>query len=133
MNRVQSYFSAKHAGAAVLILVLVLGAVALTIATSLALGSVGELSMGFSDVQSKKSLDLADSCAQEGLLKLWDDLAYSGETFSMGEGTCTMTVTTIPGGKQIDAEATYQRWVTHTVVTLDITGTRLQITNWQHN
>ncbi len=126
---------AVHAkpGAAVLILVLLFGAVALTIGTNLALGSVGELSMGYSDIQSKTALALTDSCADESLLRIRSSLAYAGGTLTYTEGSCIITVTDNAGKKQIDILTTAGRWTDHVILQVDISGSRLALTDWISN
>lgn len=125
--------SRKRPGAALLILVLVMGAVSIAIGTSIALGSIGELSMGFADAQSKKALSLADSCAEEALLRLGRDSTYAGATLTLGDGSCIVTVTTNGANKNIDITATVGRWIEHVLITADISGSRVSILDWRTN
>lgn len=123
----------KRPGAAVLILVLVLGAVSIAIGASIALGSIGEISMGYSDVQSKITLSLTDSCAEEALIELRSSLSYAGATLVYSEGSCIITVTNNGALKQIDIVATAGRWTERAVLQVDVSGSRLAITDWKRN
>ena len=116
-----------------LLLVLIIGAMSLSIGTSIALGSVGELSMGYSDIQSKKVLALVDSCAQETLLRLWTSANYTGGTLSLPTGACTVAISGGGSARQMSVTATVGRWTESAVIQVDLSGSRLSITDWKRN
>lgn len=124
---------AGRPGAAVLILVLMIGAVALAVGTGIALGSIGEMSMGYGDAQSKKALALADSCAEEAMLKLRASPAYAGGTITLPEGSCVVAVSDSAGNKRIDVTATSARWTERASLTVDPSGSRLSLVDWKRN
>ncbi len=79
----------KQKGFIALISLLIILAVTLLIAISTNLFGISELDMGVQGGQSAKAFSLASLCAEDALMKLKDDLNYSGnESFSVGEGGC---------------------------------------------
>lgn len=84
----------KSGGYIGLISVLIVAAVAVTVATTvIGLGMANSRS-SFATVQSARAKGLANACAETALQKIRDFLPYSGNgTLTMGQGSCNYTVT----------------------------------------
>lgn len=72
-----------------LISIIIIGAVILAVTIGLSLRSIGETDMALSGELSNRALALADACAEDALLKLKNDLNYSGnESIIIGGESC---------------------------------------------
>lgn len=74
-----------------LISVIIISALAILIASSANLVSIGESDMGLQENQSWEAFYLATACAEEALMRLKDNLDYVGnETLTFDSGFCTI-------------------------------------------
>ena len=81
----------SHSGYAFLVSVLVMGAVASTVALSQLLLGWAAQQNGFFLVQSYQAVEHARTCAESALLSLRQDPTYGGEqTFTLYQGSCTI-------------------------------------------
>ena len=81
--------SKTQKGYIALILILIISGVTLLIAISTSLFGISESGMGLQKSQSSEVFYLATLCAEDALMKLKDDLNYSGnETLTFDEGSC---------------------------------------------
>lgn len=120
-------------GAAILILVLVVGAVSILIGATLATRSISFLSMGNADVMSRKVLALADGCAEDVLLQLRNDRQYAGGTFLRSEGTCLVSIAGTQESRLLTITATISRWSHVLLITVNLTTPRIAILDWRTN
>ena len=75
-----------------LISVLIISALAILVASSANLISISESKMGLQENQSWESFYLAKACAEDALMKLKDDLNYTGnETLPFDTENCTIS------------------------------------------
>lgn len=74
-----------------LVSVLIISALVVLVATSASLASISEADMGLQESQAWQSFYLTTACAEHGLMKLKDDIEYSGnETLNFTNGSCTI-------------------------------------------
>lgn len=74
-----------------LVSILIVSALTLLIATSGSLLSIGESNMGLQENQAWEAFYLTTACAEDALMKLKNDLNYSGnETLNFDNGKCTI-------------------------------------------
>jgi len=126
-------FTRFRSGATMLLTVLIVGFVALLVTLSTAMRGIGELNMGFAENQSYETLAIADACAQEALLQLSLDDEYTGGTITVGDGTCTITVTTSGTDRTIDVSATIDRWTRKYTVEVNLQNNRVNLRSWEQN
>jgi len=84
----------RQAGYVALLTVLIVGAVAAAIATTLLSTGADSQRTALVVQQSKQARALAVACGQEAVQKIHDNIAFSGtNTLSQGAGSCSYTVT----------------------------------------
>ncbi len=110
--------------------ILIISAVTLGIATTVALTSIGEGQASFSLTKGEDSLQFVEGCAEDALLKIRSSGSYAGGTISRPEGTCDVTVVSgSPNTLTVTTQDTkYKR-------TLEISYTRastgITLTSWK--
>lgn len=72
--------------------VLIIAAVVITIGITTSLLSIGEGQSSLALTKGEETLNLAESCMEDALLKLRNSSAYAGGSIILPEGTCTVTV-----------------------------------------
>lgn len=116
-----------------LISVLIIGAVGLAIATSLILLGLGSSRTGFALEQSDQAKGLAMACAEEALQQIRDSTPFVGAgTVTLGQGTCTYTVTNTGGQTRlIIASGTVGSVVRKVRITISQINPTIIISSWQ--
>ena len=77
-----------------LLSVLFVSAIAVSVVGSYLMLSIASMKNGMTFQSSSQSLELAHTCAERGLLKLFEDSGYAGsETLNFTEGTCEILKT----------------------------------------
>jgi predicted chitinase len=72
-----------------LISILIISALVVLIATSASLLGISESKMGLQENQASEALYLSTACAEEALMKLKENINYSGnETLTFERGSC---------------------------------------------
>lgn len=97
---------ARHNGFATLGALVVVFFVALTLAVSVQFVGLGELQQGFASNLGEQAFAIGDGCVDEALVRLRYSASYVGGTVTLGDDTCTITVTGGGGTRQIDTVAT---------------------------
>lgn len=81
-----------------LISVLIVAAVAVTVATTVIGLGISSSRSSFAGVQSAQARGLANACAETALQRIRDFLPFSGNgTLTLGQGSCNFTVTRLTG------------------------------------
>ncbi|MCD6550624.1 hypothetical protein J7K24_03740 [bacterium] len=81
----------KSNGYIALISVLIISAVVLLVAINASLFGISESDVAAREYQSSKAFYLAMLCAEDGLMKLKEDINYGGnETLNIGDGQCSI-------------------------------------------
>ncbi len=116
-----------------LLAVLIVGAAATAIAlTLLSTGTDAQRSTLITQ-QSTQARQLANACAEEALLVIHDNTAYTGTgSLTLGAGSCTYTVTnTGSTTRTISTSATINNVVRRAIVYVTIGASSISITSWQ--
>lgn len=92
LQKTQSLSGGKNQrGYIALISVIIISALIVFIGSSANLLSISESDMGLKESQSWEAFYLATACAEEGLMKLKENLKYKGnESLIFDNGTCTI-------------------------------------------
>lgn len=72
--------------------ILIISAVVLGIATTVALVSIGEGQASFALTKGEDSWHFIEGCAEDALLKIRANASYAGGTITRPEGTCSVTI-----------------------------------------
>ena len=123
----------SKSGAVLLITVIILGSLVLLVGLQTALSGVSELSMGYGENQSFETRAVTDACAEEGLLRLSMNYAYTGSTLSMGDGTCTIGVTEDGEERILSVAATIDYWTRSSRLRVLRSKNRITIRSWRYN
>lgn len=72
--------------------ILIISAVVLGIATTVALVSIGEGQASLALTKGENTLQFVEGCAEDALLKIRNNGSYAGGTITRPEGTCSITI-----------------------------------------
>ncbi|OGM77198.1 hypothetical protein A2210_03335 [Candidatus Woesebacteria bacterium RIFOXYA1_FULL_40_18] len=128
MTNPKKYFNTQKGQSMILLVFFVMTAVAITIAAIFMMiitsGSVADMQNGIEAGQ------LADSGAENALLKLERDPSYSGEVYTLGNATVTVIVT---GGttKTINSTVVSGDFTRKVEVLANYTNNVLSVTSWK--
>ncbi|KKU48575.1 hypothetical protein A3H10_03600 [Candidatus Uhrbacteria bacterium RIFCSPLOWO2_12_FULL_46_10] len=88
-------------GFSALLTVLIIGVVALTMATSASLLGLGELELGYTYQKGGEAFSVADGCLEEAMRRLRLDAGYTGSpSFPVVNGSCTISVVDLGGNQR---------------------------------
>lgn len=118
-------------GVATLVTILVIAAVALSVALRASFGSVTQLLSGLGERQSAQSLASADGCVEDALLHLQRNSAYAGGTIGLGEAVCAVGVTGSGTVRTVHVTSTVATFSRRLQVDLTILGGQVSVTGWQ--
>lgn len=120
----------QQSGYIALMTVIIISAVALALATTVALLALGEAESSFALSQGEGTLQFVDGCMEDALQNIWNNASYTGGNITRPEGTCVITVS--QAGSTYTVTATnsstqYQR----TEQAVVNRGTTLTIQSWK--
>jgi hypothetical protein len=119
-------------GAAALVVMIVILAMALLVVTSTAFIGVDDLDIGYASELSGDVLLSAESCAEEALIRLSRNSSYAGGSLTVGEAACTITVSGTPCGScTIDVAAVGESYTRNVQVGVNVSGSTVDIISWQ--
>lgn len=123
----------RQSGYVALMSVLIVAAIATAVAVTLLGTGVNSQRSLLIEQQSKQARSLAVACAQESLQLLHDNTAFTGTgSLTLGQGSCTYTVTNAGGNTRInDATGTVGNVVKKIQVYVTIGVSSISITSWQ--
>jgi len=108
----------------------VICAVALTIGISINLLSIGEIKMSLQKNQSSKAYYLANLCAEEALIRLKENINYSGDdTIDIGDGSCQ--ILPIENNWTVKTEGSYAGQIVKIKITVAQVEPNTIINSWQ--
>ena len=84
----------KSKGVVALTAVLIIGAGILIIAVAISLSGLSELQAGYYYIESNIAVDASDSCYEEAAYRLKLDSSFSTSSFDVGDGGCSILVST---------------------------------------
>lgn len=118
-------------GYVAILVVLIIAAVGLLLATTMSLIGAGGVQAASSLTQGEQSLDFTEGCAEDALIKLWASASYAGGNITRPEGTCTISVTTSTNIWTITAGTTATNYARTVQVVVTRGATNLTISSWQ--
>jgi hypothetical protein len=120
-------------GYVALLTVLIVGAVATSIALVLLTSGADSQRATLVEQQSKQARGLAVACTEEALQQIHDNIAFSGtNSLTLGQGGCTYTVTVATTTtRNIVVSATVGSVVRKIQATSTINVSTISITSWQ--
>lgn len=119
-------------GFVTLLFVLIVGAVALTVSTSIILLGLGFSQSSFVLNQSGQAKALVDACGERGLEMVRENPNYTGTTnFSLGQGTCSYTVSGTDPNKIVSASGTVGNVLRKIQITTNQTRPQINVVSWQ--
>ncbi len=123
----------NDSGYVALLAVLIVGAAATAIALALLVKGADSQRSGLIEQQSKQARVLATACAEEALQQIHDNIAFAGtNTLSLGQGSCTYTVTVTAGTtRTVAASGTVGNVVRKAQAYVTIGTSSISITSWQ--
>jgi hypothetical protein len=126
----KNYKLKTNNGFIALVTVLIIFAIALLIGLSVSLLSISEAQMGLKKSQSSQSTYLANLCAEDALMKLKEDINYSGnETIEIGGGSCQ--ILPIEGNWTIKTIANFENQVKKIKIIVSQVNPQMLISSWQ--
>ncbi len=90
--------------------VLIISALTLSIAVTIALLGTNEVIRGFESGASQIVLQKADGCLEEAQYRLKLDASYSGGTIPYADGTCTITIAGAGSSRTITSTITIGKY-----------------------
>ncbi len=121
-------------GYVALMAVLILGAAAVAVGTTLLITGTDSQRATLVAQQSQKARNLAVACGEEALQQMHDNTAFTSTNtqLSLGQGTCTYTVTNTGGNNRtIDTTGTVNTIVRKVKIYATIGASSISITSWQ--
>lgn len=121
---------ANHKGFVALIIVLIIFAVALSVGLGVSFLSISEAGMSLEKIYSLKAYYLANLCAEEALMKLKENVNYSGnETISAEGGSCQ--ILPIEGNWIIKVIGNFQNQIKKVKIVVSQVNPEMEIQSWQ--
>lgn len=122
-----------HSGLSLLIVVLIISAIAILLATTAGLIGIDALQTGVRQDTTLEIFAGTDSCMEVALKNLHDNHGYIGETITLGDTTvCTITITGSGTTRTVKAHASHSSSAYTREIQANVDwGVRYQVTSWQ--
>ncbi len=131
MNMKKHSHIQRNRGAAILASTIILMIITLLVAVSVQYLGLGELIMSYSDEQGERAYELAQSCENDSLLNIKQNITYTGTTTTQfTNGACTTVVTGSSAAKSIVSAATYGQATRKIKVDITISSGDISIIGW---
>lgn len=119
-------------GYATLVSILVIGAIGLSVVTSLILLGANSSRTSFAIEQGNQAKSLANACAEEALQQIWNLDTFSGTgNLTFGQGSCSFVVTSDVVPKTIVATGTVDTTVRRVSIIVDSLHPYVHTLSWQ--
>ena len=126
----KNYKLKTNNGFIALVTVLIIFAIVLLVGLSISLLSINEAQMGLRKSLSSQAYYLANLCAEDALMKLKEDINYSGnETIGIGGGSCQ--ILPIEGNWTIKTISNFQNQVKKIKIIVSQANPQMLISSWQ--
>lgn len=124
---------ASSRGFTTLVAVLIVGAIASSVAISLILLGIGTTKNSLAIQQSFQAKALADACGEYALQQIRNSTPYTGSgNLTLGQGTCNFTVTSQGGqNRTITAYGTVGTIVRKVKIIINKINPRIIVVSWQ--
>jgi nitrate/TMAO reductase-like tetraheme cytochrome c subunit len=126
----KNYKLKTNNGFIALVTVLIIFAIVLLVGLSIGLLSINEAQMGLRKSQSSQAYYLANLCAEDALMKLKENINYSGnETIETESGSCQ--ILPIEGKWTIKTISNFQNQVKKIKIIISQVNPKMIISSWQ--
>ena len=112
-------------------MILIISAVVIGIATTVAVLAVGEAQSGLALTKGEDALNFVEGCTEDALLKARASATYTGGNITRPEGTCTVTVSKAGNTWTITVSTTATLYVRTIKAIITQDGYGDTITSWQ--
>ncbi len=126
-------FAKDRRGIAALIVVAIIGAAALIMAFSASWFGIVDLDTGYVAKKGEETGALADGCMENAMQRIRFDVNYTGETLSIGTGSCIISVVVNGSNRTITVNATSGIYSQGLTVGVTLSGNVITVNNWQEN
>lgn len=112
---------------------LVISAVVLAVSVSVALQGVTESQASLTYKKGQESLVAANGCVEEALIRLRDNVNYTGGNLSLGNSTCVIGLSGVGADRTIVVTSTISDppdYVKHLQITVKRAGNSVNILSW---
>jgi len=113
---------------------LVIAAATLAISTSISLLGVSESKNSLSFKKGTEALKISEGCGEEALLRLRDEVSYTGGSLQTENGSCTITVNGTGSNKTIEVVTTLDgipSYVRKIEITAKRVGNSINLLSWK--
>lgn len=117
-------------GATAILTVVIIGAAALIMAVAASYLGLGELDMGYVSQKGGETFAVADGCAEEALRHLRINTSYTGDTLSLGGGSCIISISTAGADRTITVTSTIGDFNKSLEINLTLSGDVITINSW---
>ncbi len=114
-----------------LISIIIITAVILIISISINLSGVSEIQMSVSENQSLESFAVAEAGISEAMIRLKRDSGYSGGSLNIGNGSCTIEVTSNASNRTITSTGIVNDLTRKIESIVELNGNNLTIISWK--
>lgn len=114
--------------------ILIIAAVILAISVSVPLLAIEEGKSALSFKKGRETLKIAEGCIEEAMLRLRDNANYTGGSLTVGDGSCTITVSGTGVNRTIDVEASITTpvdYIRNIRVAVKRVGNSINVLTWQ--
>jgi hypothetical protein len=124
------FFVKNNSGFIALVTILIIFAIALLIGVNLNLLAISEAKMGLKQIQSSQAYYLANLCAEEALMKLKENINYSGnETITIENGECQ--ILPIEGNWTIKVLSQFRNQIKKVKIVVEQVNPEIEISSWE--
>ncbi len=127
---IKSYFNHSKKGVIVLLLMIVTGAIILTVALGIAFSSVNSSQISLYQGNSNRMFLNLDGCVEEALGRVNRNNLYAGGTVTIDNTSCTISITGTNPTHTVNVTATNGDYTRKVQVVINIFPT-VSITSWQ--
>ena len=125
------YRGSNRQGFIALMSVLILGAVGTAVAVSVLLLGLGASRTSLAVDQSNQAKAAANACAEQALEKLRESNSFTGTSLTLGQGTCTSSVTGSGSTRTITTSGTVAAVVRKVSISVSAFKPTLTVSSWQ--
>lgn len=120
-------------GSIELIMIMIIGAVSVSVACSLLLLATTSIRTAFAFEKFHGARALADACAENALQEIWGTIGYSGTgTLALDPGECAYTITDDgEENRTITSAGTVDTVIRKVKITIDRIIPDIHVTSWQ--
>ena len=114
-----------------LLLVIVLTASALIIASSILFLGLGELDMGYTYQCGEEAFAVVDGCIEETLMRLKLESDYTGGNLDLGDGKCIISIAGDTTNKTIYATSTVNNCSKRIETNIGLISNNITVNTWR--